>query len=142
MGDDLRDERLRRVTRLDEIVIATTTNATDDPIVALASPPGWPALLVPVFLLYLLFKVTGIPETEAQALRSRGDDYRRYQDEVSVFVPLPPRRRTRFFSDSHSSSARGRGVATSTWSSTEGSPVRVSRIAFMSRFHLNGHVVA
>ena len=48
---------------------------------------------MPVFLLVLLFKVTGIPETEAQSLRSRGDDYRRYQDEVSVFVPLPPRRK-------------------------------------------------
>jgi steroid 5-alpha reductase family enzyme len=49
------------------------------------------AIAVPVFLLVLLFKVTGIPETEAQSLRSRGDDYRRYQEEVSVFVPLPPR---------------------------------------------------
>ena len=37
---------------------------------------------------------TGIPETEAQSLRSRGDDYRRYQQEVSVFVPVPPRRRS------------------------------------------------
>ena len=33
--------------------------------------------------------MTGIPETEAQSLRSRGEDYKRYQDEVSVFVPLP-----------------------------------------------------
>jgi steroid 5-alpha reductase family enzyme len=50
------------------------------------------ALVVPLFLLFLLFRVTGIPETEAQALRSRGEGYRRYQREVSVFVPLPPRR--------------------------------------------------
>jgi len=62
-------------------------------LIALGSPSGWIALLVPVFLLYLLFKVTGIPATEAQSLRSRGDDYLRYQQEVSVFVPLPPRRR-------------------------------------------------
>ena len=47
---------------------------------------------MPVFLLVLLFRVTGIPETEAQAVRGRGDDYRRYQEEVSVFVPLPPKR--------------------------------------------------
>ena len=33
----------------------------------------------------------GIPWTEAQALRSRGDDYRRYQSEVSAFFPLPPK---------------------------------------------------
>jgi steroid 5-alpha reductase family enzyme len=62
-------------------------------VVALGSPTGWVALAVPAFLLALLFRVTGIPETEAQSLRSRGDDYRRYQQEVSVFVPLPPRRR-------------------------------------------------
>jgi steroid 5-alpha reductase family enzyme len=62
-------------------------------IIAVSSPYGWVAIFVPVFLLVLLFKVTGIPETEAQSVRSRGDDYRRYQDEVSVFVPLPPKRR-------------------------------------------------
>jgi len=62
-------------------------------VIALGSPHGWIALVVPVFLLVLLFRVTGIPETEAQAVRSRGDDYRAYQREVSVFVPLPPRRR-------------------------------------------------
>jgi steroid 5-alpha reductase family enzyme len=62
-------------------------------VIALGSPTGWVALFVPVFLLALLFRVTGIPETEAQALRSRGEDYRRYQQEVSVFVPLPRRRR-------------------------------------------------
>ena len=60
--------------------------------IALGSPTGWVALFVPAFLLLLLFRVTGIPETEAQALRSRGDDYRRYQGEVSIFVPWFPRR--------------------------------------------------
>jgi steroid 5-alpha reductase family enzyme len=62
-------------------------------VAALGSPHGWIALAVPAFLLLLLFRVTGIPETEAQALRSR-DDYRHYQQEVSVFVPRPPKRRT------------------------------------------------
>ena len=61
-------------------------------VIALSSPTGWVAIIVPVFLLALLFRVTGIPETEAQAVRSRGDDYRRYQEEVSVFVPWPRRR--------------------------------------------------
>ena len=60
-------------------------------LVASATPWGWIAWLVPAGLLYLLFKVTGIPETEAQALRSR-DDYAEYQRTTSVFVPLPPRR--------------------------------------------------
>jgi steroid 5-alpha reductase family enzyme len=59
---------------------------------ALASPWGWLALACPVLMLYLLFRVTGIPATEAQAVRSRGDDYRRYQATTSAFVPWPPRR--------------------------------------------------
>jgi steroid 5-alpha reductase family enzyme len=60
-------------------------------LVASAAPWGWLAWLVPAGLLYLLFKVTGIPATEAQALRSRAD-YAEYQRTTSVFVPLPPRR--------------------------------------------------
>ena len=56
-------------------------------VIAVASPHGWLAIVVPLFLLLLLFRVTGIPETEAQALRSRGDDYRRYQREVSGLRP-------------------------------------------------------
>ena len=60
-------------------------------LVASAAPWGWLAWLVPAGLLYLLLEVTGIPATEAQALRSR-DDYADYQRTTSVFVPLPPRR--------------------------------------------------
>jgi steroid 5-alpha reductase family enzyme len=59
---------------------------------ALASPWGPLALVCPAIMLYLLFRVTGIPATEAQALRSRGDDYRRYQQTTSAFVPWPRRR--------------------------------------------------
>jgi cyclopropane-fatty-acyl-phospholipid synthase len=33
-----------------------------------------------------------VPFTELQALKSRGDDYRRYQQETNVFVPWLPRR--------------------------------------------------
>ena len=36
-----------------------------------------------------IFGVTGIPPTENQALRSKGDAYREYQKRVSRFVPLP-----------------------------------------------------
>jgi steroid 5-alpha reductase family enzyme len=60
-------------------------------LVATTAPMGWIAWIVPAGLLYLLFKVTGIPATEAQALRSRSD-YAEYQQTTSVFVPLPPRR--------------------------------------------------
>lgn len=60
-------------------------------LVAAAAPWGWIAWIVPAGLLFLLFRVTGIPATEAQALRSRAD-YADYQRTTSVFVPLPPRR--------------------------------------------------
>jgi steroid 5-alpha reductase family enzyme len=60
-------------------------------LVATAAPSGWIAWIVPAGLLFLLFRVTGIPATERQALRSRSD-YAEYQRTTSVFVPLPPRR--------------------------------------------------
>jgi steroid 5-alpha reductase family enzyme len=60
-------------------------------LVATASPSGWVSWIVPATLLFLLFRVTGIPATEAQALRSRAD-YAEYQHTTSAFVPLPPRR--------------------------------------------------
>jgi steroid 5-alpha reductase family enzyme len=58
---------------------------------ALGSPGGAAALSCPALVLYFLFRVTGIPATEAQALRSRGDAYRRYQQTTSAFVPWFPR---------------------------------------------------
>ena len=63
-------------------------------LVATAAPWGWVAWVVPTALLVLLFRVTGIPATEAQALRSRAD-YAEYRRTTSVFVPHPPRVRGR-----------------------------------------------
>jgi steroid 5-alpha reductase family enzyme len=48
-------------------------------------------LLGPVAMLLFLFRITGIPFTERQAVRSRGDAYRAYQRTTSVFVPWPRR---------------------------------------------------
>ena len=48
---------------------------------------GWAGWMSPALMLFFLFRVTGIPETEAQAVRSRGDAYRRYQRTTSSFVP-------------------------------------------------------
>ncbi len=59
---------------------------------ALASPWGFVALLCPALMLYFLLRVTGIPATEAQALRSRGETYRRYQQTTSAFVPWFPKK--------------------------------------------------
>jgi steroid 5-alpha reductase family enzyme len=48
----------------------------------------WPlTLLGPAVMLVLLLRFTGIPYTERQALKSRGEDYRRYQREVPAFFP-------------------------------------------------------
>lgn len=57
----------------------------------LAAPYGWIGLAAPALILYTVLFVTGIPPTEAQALLSRGEDYRRYQRTTSPFVPWPPR---------------------------------------------------
>lgn len=61
---------------------------------AAAAPFGWLAILGPLSMLYFILKVTGIPPTEAQAIRSRGDAYREYQRTTSPFFPWPPRSRT------------------------------------------------
>jgi steroid 5-alpha reductase family enzyme len=58
---------------------------------AIDSKYGYLALVPPVLMLYFLFRVTGIPATEAQALRTRGEDYRRYQETTGAFVPWFPR---------------------------------------------------
>jgi steroid 5-alpha reductase family enzyme len=58
---------------------------------AIGSSWFWVALVGPMLLGFLLFRVTGIPATEAQALRTRGDEYRRYQASTSVFVPWFPK---------------------------------------------------
>ena len=59
---------------------------------AIDSKYGYLALFPPALMLYFLFRVTGIPATEAQALRTRGEDYKRYQETTSAFVPWFPRK--------------------------------------------------
>ncbi|MFN7955641.1 MAG: DUF1295 domain-containing protein [bacterium] len=58
-------------------------------LVGRGAPLTW---LGPIVMLAFLYRVTGIPHTEAQALLSRGDDYREYQRTTSAFVPWFPRR--------------------------------------------------
>jgi steroid 5-alpha reductase family enzyme len=62
-------------------------------LLAVGAPSPFQALswLGPVLMLVSLCWVTGIPYVEAQALRSRGDDYRDYQRTTSVFIPWFPR---------------------------------------------------
>jgi steroid 5-alpha reductase family enzyme len=56
-------------------------------VFAMASPYGYLAIISPAIILYLLLKVTGIPATEEQAVRSNGELYKRYQASTSVFIP-------------------------------------------------------
>lgn len=56
-------------------------------IFALPSPYGFIAIVCPITILYLIFKVTGIPMTEEQALRSKGEAYANYQATTSMFIP-------------------------------------------------------
>lgn len=58
-------------------------------LLAIGSPYFLLSLIGPVVMLIFLYRVSGIPWTEAQALRSRGEDYARYQREVSAFFPMP-----------------------------------------------------
>lgn len=50
------------------------------------------SLVGPIVMFAFLYRVSGIPWTEQQALRSRGEDYQKYQREVSAFFPWPPAR--------------------------------------------------
>ncbi|MDD5199722.1 MAG: DUF1295 domain-containing protein [Terrimicrobiaceae bacterium] len=59
-------------------------------VFALGTPDGWITIYCPALMLFFLFKVTGIPATEAHALKSRGDEYREYQRTTSAFVPWFP----------------------------------------------------
>jgi steroid 5-alpha reductase family enzyme len=58
---------------------------------AVTSPWGFVGILSPALILYFLLGLTGIPATEAQALRSRGEEYREYQRRTSAFVPWFPK---------------------------------------------------
>ncbi len=61
-------------------------------LLALPARGGWLGLLAPLLMLLFILKITGIPPTEAQALRSRGEAYRRYQRTTRAFVPWRPRK--------------------------------------------------
>lgn len=56
-------------------------------VFALASPYGYLAVISPAIILFLLLKVTGIPTTEQQSLKTKGEAYKRYQASTSKFVP-------------------------------------------------------
>jgi len=60
------------------------------PLIAIGAPWQWLTWLGPVLMLLFLYRITGIPYTEKQSLKSRGDAYRQYQRTTSPFIPWPP----------------------------------------------------
>ena len=54
---------------------------------AVGSPIAWLSLSGPIVMFVFLRWVSGIPYTEKQALRSRGEDYREYQRTTSALIP-------------------------------------------------------
>lgn len=64
------------------------------PLIGLAGIwwPGLLALAGPLFMYWLLARVSGVPPLEREMLASREAAYRAYQDRVSPILPLPPRR--------------------------------------------------
>jgi steroid 5-alpha reductase family enzyme len=61
------------------------------PLLGLGLAHGAWLWLAPAGMFLLMRFVTGVPPAEAQALRSRGEDYREYQRTTNAFFPLPRR---------------------------------------------------
>lgn len=59
---------------------------------SVGSPLVWLSLMGPLLMYAFLRWVSGVPFTEAQALRSRGDDYRMYQEQTPMFFPWFPKK--------------------------------------------------
>lgn len=58
---------------------------------AMASPGGWVTVYCPMLMFLLLRYVTGVPANEAHTVKSRPEDYRRYQKRTAAFFPGMPR---------------------------------------------------
>jgi steroid 5-alpha reductase family enzyme len=52
---------------------------------------GWLAWSAPALMLFFLLRVTGIPATEQQSLRNKGEAYAEYQRTTSAFIPWFPK---------------------------------------------------
>ncbi|MDX1803582.1 MAG: DUF1295 domain-containing protein [Alcanivorax sp.] len=61
------------------------------PLIALGAAGAAWLWLLPLAMFLFIWFVTGIPYTEQQALKSRGDDYRHYQQTTSAFFPWRPK---------------------------------------------------
>lgn len=57
------------------------------PILLLNSDFFWNAVAVTLMMLLFLMKLTGIPFSEQQAIKKRGDAYKKYMKQTSQFIP-------------------------------------------------------
>ncbi len=61
---------------------------------AVGSPIAWLAWAGPIVMYVFLRWISGVPYTEKQALRTRGEDYRQYQRTTSILIPWFPKKDT------------------------------------------------
>jgi steroid 5-alpha reductase family enzyme len=61
-------------------------------LVALHAPNGFLSVYVPLLMLILLLKVSGVTLTEQHALKDKGEEYLRYIERVSPFIPWFPKK--------------------------------------------------
>ena len=60
-------------------------------LLAVGSPLAWLAWSGPLVMYVFLRFLSGVPFTEAQALRTRGEDYARYQRSTPMLIPWFPK---------------------------------------------------
>lgn len=61
---------------------------------AITTSWGWISIAAPIAMYYFLTQKTGIPATEAQAIKSKGDAYRDYQRSTNAFFLWLPKKRS------------------------------------------------
>jgi steroid 5-alpha reductase family enzyme len=64
-------------------------------VLAIGSPWAWLSWCGPVVMYVFLRWISGIPYTEAQALRTRGEEYREYQRTTPMLFPWFPKPATK-----------------------------------------------
>jgi steroid 5-alpha reductase family enzyme len=52
---------------------------------------GWITLAGPCVMMLFLLKISGIPFTEQQALKTKGEEYKKYLETTNMFFPWPPK---------------------------------------------------
>jgi steroid 5-alpha reductase family enzyme len=62
------------------------------PLLGVGAPHWALTWIGPIVMFVFVRFLSGIPFTEAQAIRTRGDDYRDYQRRTSMLIPWPPRK--------------------------------------------------